>query len=121
MEEYWGKQIKSWGENLLQFSYFPDFIFPFSTTNNGFAIFIRIAPFEGNSNGYHENEVACCIYSSSKMEEYWGKQIKSRGENLSALLSAPPSRPDSGMRMSHLLQPMPTAAPATSPYPGGSS
>ncbi|KAJ5465648.1 hypothetical protein N7530_009435 [Penicillium desertorum] len=33
-----------------------------------------------------------------------------------ALLSAPPSRPDSGMRMSHLLQPMPTAAPATSPY-----
>ncbi|KAJ5780034.1 hypothetical protein N7457_005194 [Penicillium paradoxum] len=36
-----------------------------------------------------------------------------------ALLSAPPSRPDSGMRMSHLLQPMPQqlAAPATSPYP----
>ncbi|KAF9249823.1 transcriptional regulator family: Fungal Specific TF [Penicillium roqueforti] len=33
-----------------------------------------------------------------------------------ALLSAPPSRPDSGMRMSHLLQPMPPAAPATSPY-----
>nr|ADI24965.1 unknown [Penicillium aethiopicum] len=33
-----------------------------------------------------------------------------------ALLSAPPSRPDSGMRMSHLLQPMPTAAPAASPY-----
>lgn len=33
-----------------------------------------------------------------------------------ALLSAPPSRPDSGMRMSHLLQPMPSAAPATSPY-----
>ncbi|KAJ5131447.1 uncharacterized protein N7515_007486 [Penicillium bovifimosum] len=35
-----------------------------------------------------------------------------------ALLSAPPSRPDSGMRMSHLLQPMPQqlAAPMTSPY-----
>lgn len=33
-----------------------------------------------------------------------------------ALLSAPPSRPDSGMRMSHLLQPMPSAVPATSPY-----
>ena len=41
-----------------------------------------------------------------------------------ALLSAPPSRPDSGMRMANLLQPMPqplqhpvpTPAPATSPY-----
>ncbi|KAJ5188029.1 Transcription factor [Penicillium cf. griseofulvum] len=33
-----------------------------------------------------------------------------------ALLSAPPSRPDSGMRMSHLLQPMPSAVPTTSPY-----
>ena len=35
-----------------------------------------------------------------------------------ALLSAPPSRPDSGMRMAHLLQPMPQhlPAPATSPY-----
>ncbi|KGO38672.1 Transcription factor, fungi [Penicillium expansum] len=33
-----------------------------------------------------------------------------------ALLSAPPSRPDSGMRMSHLLQPMPSAGQATSPY-----
>ncbi|KAJ9489190.1 hypothetical protein VN97_g4090 [Penicillium thymicola] len=33
-----------------------------------------------------------------------------------ALLSAPPSRPDSGMRMSHLLQPMPLAVPGTSPY-----
>ncbi|QQK42126.1 C6 transcription factor, putative [Penicillium digitatum] len=34
-----------------------------------------------------------------------------------ALLSAPPSRPDSEMRMSHLLQPMPSAGPTTSPYP----
>ncbi|KOS36979.1 hypothetical protein ACN38_g12248 [Penicillium nordicum] len=33
-----------------------------------------------------------------------------------ALLSAPPSRPDSGMRMSHLLQPIPSAVPGTSPY-----
>ncbi|KAJ5493743.1 Transcription factor [Penicillium fimorum] len=33
-----------------------------------------------------------------------------------ALLSAPPSRPDSGMRMSHLLQPMPSVVSATSPY-----
>ncbi|KGO74021.1 Transcription factor, fungi [Penicillium italicum] len=33
-----------------------------------------------------------------------------------SLLSAPPSRPDSGMRMSHLLQPMPSAGRATSPY-----
>ncbi|KAJ6031775.1 hypothetical protein N7540_002507 [Penicillium herquei] len=51
----------------------------------------------------------------------------------SVMLSAPPSRPDSGMRMSHLLQPMPQAGqqampqaphaipsapgPSTSPYP----
>ncbi|KAJ5871876.1 uncharacterized protein N7529_004229 [Penicillium soppii] len=34
-----------------------------------------------------------------------------------ALLSAPPSRPNSGMQMAHLLQPMQQlAAPATSPY-----
>ncbi|CAG8218899.1 unnamed protein product [Penicillium salamii] len=35
-----------------------------------------------------------------------------------ALLSAPPTRPNSGMQMAHLLQPMPQqlAAPATSPY-----
>ncbi|KAJ5991853.1 hypothetical protein N7451_007577 [Penicillium sp. IBT 35674x] len=35
-----------------------------------------------------------------------------------AMLSAPPSRPDSGMRMAHLLQPMPQA-PAQQPMPQG--
>lgn len=39
----------------------------------------------------------------------------------SALHSAPPSRPDSGLKMAHLLQPLPQQVPNTSSFPAPAS